>query len=519
MAFPPDSGTAGTDEDQSGSDRSRFYSRPDTAQHISDNRHSGTPSDENSRAVYSDEELIYNATAEPPPPSEDNQVGQDANPVLGDVPAAHIAMFLPSDSSQDGNADTVQQQGRMPRQTRDKVWWSNLSESAGLYRPQSKPEGGGGLPVETATQRPRRNAISLDTFDGSSASPQWPANVPAVRVHRPPYPPPERIPTPPGLPSFGTPEAMAASAQFMTGTWSGTIRPTESQRTTSYGSAIRRFFGLRSSAGTGTETAPAFRTAPGIGRAADGTMVHGRFLYRQSGHGTSLARQLEDHPFHTTELPLAPVQTNASEGARTETSVTSFKSWMVRPKRHGRLYRPSIARIFADPQHSTSPEPTPSAPPRNPARNLARRGQPQSPTLFPTQDVASRHTSAMQYPPRPETFQRHGIVNETIQEETEESGNQPRNVPGVLPWARIQIPFCCCLTGNSLHESHEEHQLEVLSSRDTYQTAQSHASPSRPQTSSINPAQQPSVQHESSWMSSLNQIVRRGAAAFTQRFP
>ncbi|KAJ5388261.1 hypothetical protein N7509_010802 [Penicillium cosmopolitanum] len=177
-----------------GPSTARFYSRSDTAPHVSDAYNStSTSPDDDARALYSDEELIVTADTYPTP-NDDHQV-PDIQPVEEEL-ASHVAMFLPSGSSQD---DLVPQtrNGKIPGQRREGFRWCNEFVTDGLYKPYSHAEGEPS--VEMTTLPPtRRRAISLDTFDGSAATPQWPGNVPAVRVHQPPFPPPARIPTPQG---------------------------------------------------------------------------------------------------------------------------------------------------------------------------------------------------------------------------------------------------------------------------------------------------------------------------------
>ncbi|CAI7601990.1 unnamed protein product [Penicillium pancosmium] len=388
------------DDPEAGPGRStaRFYSRSDTAPHVSDAYTSTSISpDDDARTLYSDEELIVTAYTYPTP-NDDHQV-PDVQPVEEEL-ASHVAMFLPSGSSQDDSIPHTRT-GRIPGQRREGFRWCNEFVIDGLYKPYSHPEGE--LLVEMAALPPtRRRAISLDTFDGSAATPQWPGNVPAVRVHQPPFPPPARIPTPPGVPSFGTPEAMAASAQF---TREPSPPTTSNWRGSSPNGAIRRLFCLQSPSqpiptpspsplppATAT-AATAIQSVRGIGRAPDGTRVLGGFGPRQSGHGMDLAQGLDDHTFHVDNIPLAATQTTSADpspvesrrtsvGTATETS--SFKSTLSLPKRYARLFRPSIAEMFA----STSPKPG-SSPARSSLRSSSlspARSPSRDPTRDPTQD-------------------------------------------------------------------------------------------------------------------------------------
>lgn len=167
--------------------------------------------------------------------------------------------------------------------------------------------------------RPRRRkskSASLNDVDSCWRELLFPESFPSpVGPVLPKYPPPMRSTTPPGLPSFGSREALCYSAQVL-------VRPSPlngrgqqhvqvssnaqcqgqvSNQHTSYRQLLRRFLGLSSS----TPTPSSDGVVRGIGRAEDGTVVQGRFPYRQSGHGVNIARRLEDHPFHRLNLPIA----------------------------------------------------------------------------------------------------------------------------------------------------------------------------------------------------------------------
>ncbi|KAJ5983498.1 hypothetical protein N7481_005597 [Penicillium waksmanii] len=531
-----------------GPSTARFYSRSDTAPHVSDAYNStSTSPDDDARTLYSDEELIVTADTYPTP-NDDHQV-PDVQPVEEEL-ASHIAMFLPSGSSQDDSVPQTRN-GRIPGQRREGFRWCNEFVTDGLYKPYSHPEGE--LSVEMATLPPtRRRAISLDTFDGSAATPQWPGNVPAVRVHQPPFPPPTRIPTPPGVPSFGTPEAMAASAQFTRGPSPPT---TNSWRGNSPNGAIRRLFGLQSPSQlipTATATAAtAIQSIRGIGRAPDGTRVLGGFGPRQSGHGMDFAQGLYDHTFHVDNIPLAATQAATDEpgpaesrrtsvGTAAETS--SFKSTLSLPKRYARLFRPSIAEMFA----STSPEPG-SSPARSSLRSSSR-----SPSRDPTGD-STQDPVAMIAPPRnparirdqrrqfqgqgspSDSFQRHTVVNQTIQEE--ELDTEPVPVPQLNAaykiLSRIPMPLllCCCFRGRIVdvinqgispganQGTDQGTPLGPITSRDSYTTAPSRSSPVRTEGPQRHEGTGiPEQPERRVWTMAAN-FVHRGVAVLKQRMP
>lgn len=160
--------------------------------------------------------------------------------------------------------------------------------------------------------RGRGRVVSLSEADSSGAKrPKWVLNlISPVKPFRPKYPPPDRSPTPPGLPSFGTPEAIHYTSQFVVRSSfpngqipqhdrSSAGRESGSRAPESYSQMLRRIFGLSSSSSTVPTTSQANRRHGCIvARAEDGTAVQGRFPYRASGHGTNLNRHLEDHRFH-----------------------------------------------------------------------------------------------------------------------------------------------------------------------------------------------------------------------------
>ncbi|KAJ5304981.1 uncharacterized protein N7443_004641 [Penicillium atrosanguineum] len=300
-------------------------------------------------------------------------------PIMEEGLAANIAMFIPT--ALDGH----QSSERLPHNERrqvDTIWWRKqmLSDQS----PHQTPHLGAGPFTETilatgTTRNLHQKALSLDTAEGKQHVPRWPANLgAAVSTVWPQYPPPERQPTPPGLPSFNTPEAVYCSAHFLVGDNGrrhscGTQG--NGQQTHSYGDALLRFFGLSPS----TEIAPGGLSMTGIGRADDGTIVQGRFPYRQSGHGINLNRQLNDHPFHQGNLPIAE---NEAEELRHEGGIdgTCTKDPGTRSRRRIGIYTPlSIGRLspFSGDTSDSAMLPRP----RNQGRAIALLGLRRSSTI------------------------------------------------------------------------------------------------------------------------------------------
>ncbi|OJJ49445.1 hypothetical protein ASPZODRAFT_140343 [Penicilliopsis zonata CBS 506.65] len=190
------------------------------------------------------------------------------------------------------------------------------------------------LKFEDSKDPVHRKAVSLNDAENSLRVRHWPGNlISPVNPILPKYPPPVRAPTPPGLPSFGTREAVSYAAQFTMPSSSvpgqrhshqsgrrGSSRCANNSEWTCYSDIFRRFLGLTPS----PASEPAERRPLAIGRAEDGTAVQGRFPYRQSGHGMSLARRLDDHPFHLESLSLSPCEEAVS--GTSQTAATTRRS-------------------------------------------------------------------------------------------------------------------------------------------------------------------------------------------------
>ncbi|KAL4921741.1 hypothetical protein BDW62DRAFT_115931 [Aspergillus aurantiobrunneus] len=167
--------------------------------------------------------------------------------------------------------------------------------STGEVTAWSLPEG---LPAFQEEQQPspvdRPNNSEDDSMNLASPSPRWLLNIESpVNPAHPEYPPPVRLPTPPGLPSFGSEEAR--SYDFRIRAPHPIPNRTES--------LLRRLFQRRSPSPPQPQANRQQRTRRVF--AEDGTAVLGSFPQRQSGHGTNASRKIDDHPFHQGNLPLA----------------------------------------------------------------------------------------------------------------------------------------------------------------------------------------------------------------------
>ncbi|CAI7574267.1 unnamed protein product [Penicillium glandicola] len=322
-----------------------------------------------------------------------------------------------------------------------------------------------------------RKAVSLDANDTSIRRPIWPGSLgPAITTAQPRYPPPERTPTPPGLPSFGTSEAMCISVRFMV-PGNGARSPANpqcdspagGQRGSSYGDTIRRFFGLPSASQAGGIS------VAGIGRAEDGTLVQGRFPHRQSGHGMNIGRQLHEHPFHQRNLPIARHEaTDISHDPYVE-AAHAKDGLGLRPSRR-------VQPLASSPSRRHLPFPSNPAPamvnrpPRQRATALLSlsRNLPGSDGPVDSVDSLAQNTRATRdhVPPNPSRL--HSVFTMAIRGGADEGPHVSAPVcPDVSSWVKTQTCIFCC-PGS---QEEPDDSLGATSSRETYVTAQSQVSP------------------------------------------
>ncbi|KAE8355834.1 hypothetical protein BDV28DRAFT_155090 [Aspergillus coremiiformis] len=339
--------------------------------------------------------------------------------------------------------------------------------------------------VERYGQRRHRKAASVNDADTRLRASRWLGSLvsPASPV-LPTYPPPVRLPTPPGLPSFGTEEAVRYSARFPvhvhpapTNGQSQQSSPRSSSaggnRVDSYGEAFRRFFGISSS----SPFRPTRRGCTGL-RATDGIAIQGRFPHRHSAHGVGAGSRLAEHPFHRRNLSMAQC------GNVDENSSASLRTRPLNTEQYPSMKRQSSIRPAAD--HSRPQSLSSNLPPR-PNYSVIR--QPQTPSPHPVDRCESHLTWVSQQEGATTT----PIVGMSAILDSEPPGcaiTQTRSTPepsihegsvvfedrhGLwLQASRIvNFCFCCCL--GAVNE-----QDTVLSSNtasnETYTTARSRAS-------------------------------------------
>lgn len=430
-------------------------------------------------------ESIYNAIRVPSPSHSARRSGTayGMGSLMEEGLAANVAMFISPGSSNDQPSSGNRGGGK----TVETVWWRS---HMGSDQVSHRPPGPTSSPAET--QLTHRRAVSLDATNRNGPGPSWPGNLgSAVKTVRPPYEPPKRSPTPPGLPSFNTPEAVYCSSQFLLGQrgQNGHRRgiPGDRQRATSYGDTFRRFFGLSPSTGVG----PGSLSPVGIGRAEDGTIVQGRFPYRQSGHGIYMARQLQDHPFHQNGLPVAECESGLNgDETNLEAGSTKDGGALARYRRRVRILTPpSIRRLWASPDgHSTStPETAASVRPRKPTRPIALLGLPQTSPRLDVPSGARPSTGGVDSsvqgiglmserdssPPA----QLQSVLNQNSSERANEHSAGPHTVSDAMCWLPGQLYVRCCLGNHCIHESREDLEaLDNVGSRDTFTTAREHQS-------------------------------------------
>ncbi|KAJ5815066.1 hypothetical protein N7474_006843 [Penicillium riverlandense] len=447
------------------------------------------PIPESSESNPSDERYIFNAIRAST--SIDEARSREAIPRISAFEqrlAANLAMFVPTDYSQGPSSTDSPYEGIQTH--RPMIYWRSqmLSDPYPHHAVQSVSN-----EIRQLDPLAHRKAVS----DGSRPAARKPGNNlgPAVAPAQPRYPPPARAPTPPGLPSFGSPEAVRTSAQFLT-----RRRGVDGQRTHSYGDTLRQFFGLSpSSPASPQHPRPSnVHSVVGIGRAEDGTVVQGRFPYRQSGHGMNLAGELHDHPFHQRNLPAANGGTEGvpedrdAKDIQTPTPAPS-PAWGRRDERTARhhfLAASAVSPAIPEPATIANRCKSGFASPFRLPRRLSRLNEVRSaaPTANPVVSLTQGVEVSSNQPTGPSSSnaQPHSIpttittiaIPESIDSETP----APLNVGASIA---AQFYLCCCMAicpGHDTHDEHEhelelEHQsLEQISSRDTYATARSHLS-------------------------------------------
>ncbi|KAJ5606087.1 hypothetical protein N7510_008868 [Penicillium lagena] len=411
--------------------------------------------------------------------------------------AANLAMFVPTDYSQGPSSTESPYEGIQTH--RPMIYWRSqmLSDPYPHHAIQS---------ISNEIRKPDPLAHRKAVSDGSRPAARRPGNNlgPAVAPAEPRYPPPVRAPTPPGVPSFGSPEAIRTSAQFLTrqrDTGAGFSasrggRGADGHRVLSYGDTLRHFFGLSPPSPVSPQHPHPINvhSVAGIGRAEDGTIVQGQFPFRQSGHGVNLARELHDHPFHLGSLPSANGSTEDvpqdrdAKDIRAPTSAPS-PAWGRRDERTARhhfLAASAVSPAIPEPALISNPCKSGFASPFRLPRRLSRLNEVAitAPTANPvlTQGVgvssnqfANGSSSNTQPCSIPTT-----IATVAMPERIDSETPAPFNLS---TWIVAQLYLCCCMgvcPGHDTHDEHEhehEHQpLDQTSSRDTYATARSHLS-------------------------------------------
>ncbi|KAJ5762311.1 uncharacterized protein N7511_005693 [Penicillium nucicola] len=481
---------------QSSGRNSQFFSASQNLRRGNRPRHSDSLSPsydslDSSGSMQSDDRSIYNAIRVNTPDESRTRFYASLvheNPVHEQGLAVNMAMFVPV-GSQDGPSplkDPTKQRirTRIAKRAghRSKVFSDQYMQASRRLKPSLN----GSSPKRVSiSHQSHRKAVSLGANGYNDCHRlRWPANMGlAVAPVQPRYPPPERSPTPPGLPSFGTPEAMCYAARYMArdntphlGRHAGYC----DERSTSYSDSLRRFFGLSPSASRASQL-----SGTGIGRAEDGTLVQGRFPYRQSGHGMNIARQLNEHPFHERFLPVAsPPAVYQGREADVEAAYvkqTSRRSnRFIQPRSSHRSQRlPPGDYLPSNPPPVTirrPGQPRPSAFLRLPPSLYGLDGSPRSATsAVPVESsVLGVRTTGDHQPSNPSNLQ--SVLTIAVRGG---GGDEPNTATSVcsnaLSWVQSQPCLSCCLGGPDNEEA--DQSLDVISSRDTYTTAHSQVSP------------------------------------------
>jgi hypothetical protein len=513
--------------DQSSSPRLQFLSASQSLRRGQrlDDSDSCSPYDnpDSSASIQSDERSIYLAQRVTTPIDSNSRFYGSLNhedPIPEQDLAVNTSRIVPSDSQEHHSllTDELTREGRRQRMAR------NLERHRKLFSDQhwqhrSRPPLSRAMSAPDSPRTLQRKALSDSS---SSPGPDWPANLgPAIRPVQPQYPPPERRPTPPGVPSFGSPEALRYSAQFLmpenrarTPANLDRASPTDGQRSSSLRDAIRRMLSMP------RPPRDDEHSVRGIGRAEDGTVVQGRFPYRQSGHGMHIGRQLHDHPFHAGNLSVA--QSDAADTSHDpDSSDTNAKGGHGhRPSSVQPRARSSSTGNWTAPHcpFSLSPPPAPAVTrqrqPRATAslalsRNLPGSDRPSGPAPPFNSPVESsvQGTSASgdHLPSTPSRL--HSVATMDARGgggvgDADHQADAPVYAD-VFSWVKAQACRCCCLGGHE--ERNASNSLGQISSQDTYATAQSQASPagspagSQDENSEVNTR----YQRLHSWLSSV----------------
>ncbi|EAW10578.1 uncharacterized protein ACLA_050500 [Aspergillus clavatus NRRL 1] len=414
-----------------------------------------------SMPIASDESSIYNAVRASSDTDRYSLTRGTDNPmdeILVGGMAANLAMFIPLASS----SNDSHPQFMSPRHKSKSRWWRTHLLSDNCLPSSSNvdkhPDNSRVIEVEEVKESHdearHRKAASLNDADGSLRISKWPGRrLSPVRPAIPKFPPPVRSPTPPGLPTFGTQEAMCYSTQFFVRSFA---RGGQSQRGhplppdaravngigTSYRETLRRLIGFSSP----TPTPPLRKPIPII-RAEDGTAVLGRFPYRQSGH----AHCDVDQERTRLAKPRCPVRTEALNSCTPTAPETRVQdsSNIVQSAPYPTVTQcprnPSITMLFKS-QRLSSGQPRPTEP--QSSRNLISNNEPY--VRGPGRVDEPSQIGATVRSPNPS-----GIAAE------------PRG--SWLQYWKSNTSMCCCLGSN--HE--QDDAVYSHSSNETYTTARS----------------------------------------------
>jgi hypothetical protein len=479
---------------------------------------------DSSGSLQSDDRSIYNAIRVNTPSESHSRFYASQtheNPVHEQGLAVNMAMFVPTGSQDDHSPSRDPSKRESPARIakrlghRSKMFSEQHAQASRRFNPSmnrsttTKP---------TSSYWSHRKAVSLGANDNNgSHRPRWPANMgAAVTPVQPRYPPPERSPTPPGLPSFGTPEAMCYSAQFTAqgnNPRLGRYTAYGDERTSWYSDSLRRFFGFSPS----TPRTSALSVV-GIGRAEDGTLVQGRFPYRQSGHGMNVARPLNGHPFHERFLPVAG-DAAIYPGCEADSETAFVKD---PPRGPSRLVQPLVSssrrqRLSAGGALPSNPPPVtirrPGQPRPSALLNLPHSlydldGSPRRATSSVPIESSALGTRAIEnhQPSSPSHLQ--SVLTMAVRGGRDDESNTCISVcSNALSWVKTQTCLSCCLGGSNNEQPDEP--LDVVSSRDTYATARSEVSPLTSQSGSEPPEgdKRSGFQRLQSWVSSLYSVM------------
>ncbi|EEQ33538.1 hypothetical protein McanMca71_004685 [Microsporum canis] len=322
--------------------------------------------------------------------------------------------------------------------------------------------------------RERRHSCSTLSSDGSFDTSCWLSNtISPAEPTQPIHPPPHRPSTPPGVPSFGSPEALRydisslprgtpRAGQDSSRSSPQTNRNLEGDRDDDSsdddcgccGFGLRRAFRETTSYIT---YQPPERLPPGVlARADDGTLIRGRFGARSSGHGIGATASLENHPFHQNHLPAARTKDTdirAPQAAHSRSgrcSTTNEFGLQRQSPRGSSASNPSPLPRYRSLLDDHRDLPVPSTPVR--VSSLTRNNNHAIPSRPREQMLYSRPASTS------------ALARNTSARDQSERGSNQGGLLRLWDLVSLHVTKCCCgLGADDEHEGRRDTEMQRVS--------------------------------------------------------